>query len=62
MGTALKKEDAKALIDNLPDNATWEDLMYEIYVREAIEAGLEDSKTGRVTEVGELRKEFGLPE
>jgi len=62
MGTALRKEDAKALIDNLPDSATWEDLMYEIYVREAVEAGLEDSKAGRVTEVGKLRKEFGLPE
>jgi hypothetical protein len=62
MGTTLKKEDARALIDNLPDSATWEDLMYEIYVREAVEAGLEDSKAGRVTEVGKLRKEFGLPE
>lgn len=62
MGTALKKYDAKSLIDNLPDSATWEDLMYEIYVREVVEAGLEDSKAGRVTEVGELRKEFGLPE
>ena len=62
MGTALKKEDARALIDNLPDSATWEDLMHEIYVREAVEAGLEDSKAGRVTEVGKLRKEFGLPE
>jgi hypothetical protein len=62
VGTALKKDAAKALIDNLPDSATWEDLMYEIYVREVVEAGLEDSKAGRVTEVGELRKEFGLPE
>jgi len=62
VGTALKKDDARALIDNLPDSATWEDLMYEIYVREVVEAGLEDSKAGRVTEVGELRKEFGLPE
>ena len=62
MGTALKKEDARALIDNLPDSATWEDLMHEIYVREAVEAGLEDSKAGRVTEVGKLWKEFGLPE
>ena len=62
MSTALKKEDAKALIDNLPDNATWEDLMYKIYVREVVEAGLEDSKSGRITEVGKLRKEFGLPE
>jgi hypothetical protein len=61
MGSALRKEDAKALIDNLPETATWEDLMYEIYVREAVEAGLEDSRAGRLTEVGQLRKEFGLP-
>lgn len=60
MGTTLKKEEAKALIDHLPESATWEDLMYKIYVREAVEAGLEDSKAGRVTEVGKLRKEFGL--
>ena len=60
MSSVLKKEDAKALIDNLPENATWEDLMYEIYVREAVEAGLEDSKAGRLTEVSDVRKEFGL--
>jgi predicted transcriptional regulator len=54
------KEQAKALIDKLPDDATWEDLMYEIYVREAIEAGLEDSKAGRITPHEDVRKEFGL--
>ena len=40
-------------IPNLPDSATWEDLMYRVYVREAIEAGLKDSDEGR--------KRFGLP-
>jgi len=60
MSSALKKEDAKALIDNLPDDATWEDLIYKIYVREAIESGLEDSKVGRLTDVDEVRREFGL--
>lgn len=35
--------------------------MYEIYVREAVESGLADGEAGRVTEVEEVRKEFGLP-
>lgn len=60
MARVLKKEEAKALIERLPENATWEDLMYEIYVREAVESGLEDSRAGRLTDVDEVRREFGL--
>jgi len=55
------KEDARQLLDNLPENATWEDLMYEIYVRQAIEAGIEDSDAGRTMDVAEVRAKFGLP-
>jgi predicted transcriptional regulator len=54
------KEEARRLIDNLPDDSTWEDLMYQIYVRETIEAGLADSEGGRVTDVERVREEFGL--
>ncbi len=42
------KAEARRLVDELPDTATWEDLMYEIYVRESIEAGLADVAAGRV--------------
>jgi predicted transcriptional regulator len=55
------KEEARRLIDRLPENATWDDLMYEIYVRVAIEAGLADSQAGRITSVETVRKQFGLP-
>lgn len=34
------KEEARKLIDKLPANSTWDDLMYEIYVRQVVEAGL----------------------
>ena len=37
------KEEAQDLLKNLPEDATWDDLMYKIYVRQAIEAGLKDS-------------------
>ena len=56
------KEEARRLIEALPDDSTWEDLMHRIYVRQAIEAGLEDSEAGRVADVGEVRSRFSLPE
>ena len=52
------KEAARQLLDNLPENSTWEDLMHEIYVRQAIEAGLADSEAGQLTSVEEVRKQF----
>ena len=54
------KQEAYCLLENLSDNATWDDLMYKIYVRQAIEAGLEDSKAGRTIDVSEVRAKFGL--
>lgn len=55
------KEEAKQLIDSLPEDSTWDDLMHEIYVRQAIEAGLADSEAGRTMSVGDVRAQFGLP-
>ena len=56
------KEEARRLIERLPDDATWDDLMHEIYVRQAIEAGLADSEAGRLTGAEEVRSKFGLPQ
>lgn len=56
------KEEAKRLIDSLPSLTSWEQLMYEIYVREAIEKGLADSAADRKTRVGDVRAEYNLPE
>jgi len=55
------KEEARRLVEALPDDSTWEDLMYQIYVRGTIEAGLADSEAGPVTDVEKVRDEFGLP-
>lgn len=61
MGTASVKDEARKLIEKLPDNTTWDDVMREIYVRQAIESGLADSQAGRTTDVAEVRAKFGLP-
>jgi predicted transcriptional regulator len=58
----MPKKEAHRLIDQMPPDATWDDLMHEIYVRQAIEKGLADSKAGRTTEIGEVRKKYGLPQ
>ena len=46
----------------MPPQATWDDLMHEIYVRQAIEQGLADSQAGRTKQVREVRAKYGLPE
>ena len=61
MQTQSIKEQAYQLLDNLPDSASWEDVMHRIYVRQAIEAGIKDSDEGKTVDVKEVRKRFGLP-
>jgi len=62
MPTVMEKDEAHKLIDRMPPDATWDDLMREIYLREAIERGLADSKMGRTKDVKEVRAKYGLPE
>ena len=60
MPTTDIRQEAQRLIEKLPADATWDDLMYEIYVRQAIEAGLADSDAGRILDVKDVRVKFGL--
>lgn len=41
------KPDARQLVESLPESATWDDLAYEVYVRQAIEIGLAEADAGR---------------
>jgi len=52
------KEEARKLIDQLPSRATWDDLMYQLYVRKKIATGLKAAKEGRVVPHAEVRKRF----
>ncbi len=62
MATVMQKEEAHRIVELMPRNATWDDLMHEIYLREAIERGLADSRAGRTMDVREVRAKYGLPE
>ena len=50
------KEEAKRLIDHLPDQATLNDIMYELYVRQKIEAGLQVADEGRTIPHEEVKR------
>ncbi len=60
MGATNVREEARKLIEKLPENSTWDDLMREIYVRQTIESGLADNQAGRTTVVEQVRAKFGL--
>jgi len=57
--TISVKQRAHELIDALPDDATWQDLLYALELRADVEAGLSDAMARRVVEVDQLRKDYG---
>jgi predicted transcriptional regulator len=52
------REQAKKLIENLPDQASWADLMYEIYVRKKIDEGLEAANEGKLISHEDVKRRF----
>lgn len=60
MPTSSLKQQAHDLIDGLPDNAGWDDVVYEMVTRREIELGLADSEANRTTPIEDVAKEFGL--
>ena len=56
------KTEAQRIVEQLPEDASWEDLIYRIYVRQAIEAGLQDAEAGDMVPIDEVRRQFRLKE
>ena len=54
------KSKVSETLRSLPDDASWEDVMYRIYVRQKIESGLKDVAEGNTVSIAEVRKVFGL--
>lgn len=55
---SIIKEEAKKLIDKLPDQATWDDIIYEFYVKKKLAVALEAAEEGRVISHEEVKKRF----
>jgi len=54
------KSQATKLVRELPETASWDDLMYQIYVRQKIETGLTDVQAGRTHSHDAIKKQMSL--
>lgn len=52
------KKKAAKLLKKLPDDSTYEDIQYHLYVLQKIERGLNDIKEGRVYTHEEAKKKL----
>ena len=50
------KEEVRRILELIPDNASFEDIQYHIYVREKIERGLEDVQNGKLLSQEEVEQ------
>ncbi|MCP4494467.1 MAG: hypothetical protein GY820_45290 [Gammaproteobacteria bacterium] len=48
------------LADELPDNATWGDVAYQVELKASIEQGLKEADAGQLISQDEIEKEFGI--
>lgn len=55
---ATAKEAARQLIERLPEQVSWDEIMYELYVKQKIEAGLADVRAGRTVSHEDVKAEL----
>jgi predicted transcriptional regulator len=55
---SVVKNEARKLLDNLPDEASWDDVMYEMYVRKKIDEGIKAADAGDLIPHEEIKKRF----
>lgn len=52
------KKQALEMMKKLPEKATWDDIMYEIYIRKKIEAGIQAADEEKVVPHDAVKKRF----
>ena len=60
MSAVNVKQAAHQLIDELPDDVSWDEVAYRMEVRASIERGLADADAGRLIPQDEVEKRFGV--
>jgi hypothetical protein len=54
------KEQVQQIAESLPEDATWEQVMYEVYVREKIERGEQAIAERRTVTHVEVKRRFSI--
>lgn len=57
---AVFKQEAHKLVDELPDTASWDDLIYQAALHRAVEQGLAEADAGNLIPIEQLLKDYGL--
>ena len=50
------KEDIRRLLDELPDDVSYEDVQYHIYVQQAVQLGIDAAERGEVLSQEEVER------
>jgi predicted transcriptional regulator len=50
------KEEVRKLLENIPDDVSYEDIQYHIYVREKIERAIQEADEGRFVSEEEVER------
>jgi len=54
------KEEVHRIADELPDDATWDDVIEAAYLQKVVAEGLKAGAEGRQNTIQEVKKHFGL--
>jgi len=58
---ATAKEAAREIINQLSDQAAWDEIMYALYVKQKLETGLADIEAGRTVSYDQIKADL-LPD
>lgn len=54
------KDAARQVIDHLPEQATWDGIMYELYVKQKIYTGLKAANEGRTAPTKRQKSDYSV--
>ena len=60
MNKAELRNRTQSILDELPEDTSWDDLMYRIYVRQKIEKGIQSAEEEPPMTAGEIRRSLGV--
>ena len=52
------KEEVHRVIDELPETATWDDILFELYTHRQVALGMQDVDEGRTVSHEDAKREF----
>ncbi len=55
---SIVKDEARRILDTIPDDATWEDIMYHFYVQKKVDDAIRAGETGDVISQEEMERQF----